>query len=228
MEIAAKIPMMTMTISSSTIVKPCCLYGSLSILHISYPPDRLSQALGSQTCQPCNKFVTVVTNLLLFFILVDDGKPIKTRNPRILYQNLEHILCSITVYMTDARKAEAVRLCQEGHSIDEVSRILKAAKSSVGIWTRSVVLSDRKRFALSARSHTPEVIEKRRLSRLSSEKAIYIFTRTSTIPWLSNIGQKFQVYLSLISIKRTENRILLAKGFAKHFPTEFLISMSQM
>lgn len=72
--------------------------------------------------------------------------------------------------MKDNRREQARIMRLEGWSLAAIARELKAAKSSVSIWTRDLVVSTELLAQLKRNSHTKSVIEKRRLSRLSSEK----------------------------------------------------------
>lgn len=71
--------------------------------------------------------------------------------------------------MNDPRPAQARILRQEGLSIGDIAIKLKAAKSSVSIWTRDVRLSSDQLVILRRRSHSIEAIEKRRIARLANE-----------------------------------------------------------
>lgn len=55
-------------------------------------------------------------------------------------------------------------------SINEIAKALPAAKSSVSMWVRGVELTKTQKEQLRRRTHSPVAIEKRRQSRLSSEK----------------------------------------------------------
>lgn len=67
------------------------------------------------------------------------------------------------------RSEEAQRLRREGYSIKEISRTVNAAQSSVSLWVRNVSLTHAQRLRLHAKTHAPEVIEKRRVARLENE-----------------------------------------------------------
>ena len=71
--------------------------------------------------------------------------------------------------MNDGRREQAIQLRQQGLSINAIATKLKAAKSSVSIWTREVRLSDTQRVYLKNQSHTPASVEKRRQARLNNE-----------------------------------------------------------
>lgn len=72
--------------------------------------------------------------------------------------------------MDDNRKSKAIKLRQCGWSINAISKELQAAKSSISIWTRDVILSDKQITNLRAKSHTPQAIELRRQTRLANEE----------------------------------------------------------
>jgi hypothetical protein len=67
-------------------------------------------------------------------------------------------------------KKAAIRLREQGHSMNEIVRALKVSKASVSLWVRDVVLTPLQRTSLSARGFSIDVIEKRRLSRISHTK----------------------------------------------------------
>lgn len=71
--------------------------------------------------------------------------------------------------MNDGRKLAAIKLREQGHSINEIARVLQAAKSSVSIWTQEVTVTSEQLSALRKRAHSPDAIEKRRQARLQSE-----------------------------------------------------------
>lgn len=73
--------------------------------------------------------------------------------------------------MNDNRKLEAVLLREQGYSINDIALKLKAAKSSISIWTKHIIMTDVQREALQARAHSREAIEKRRTARLLNEAA---------------------------------------------------------
>lgn len=67
------------------------------------------------------------------------------------------------------RRKKALELRKSGWSIKAIAKRLPAAQSSVSIWTRDVTLSKKQINTLRSNTHSPEVIKKRRLSRLSNE-----------------------------------------------------------
>lgn len=71
--------------------------------------------------------------------------------------------------MIKSRKDSACDMRQKGMSISQIAAALGAAKSSVSTWTRDVVLPYDVKLRLKKNSHSAEVVEKRRQSRLSSE-----------------------------------------------------------
>lgn len=87
------------------------------------------------------------------------------------------------------RKSLAIKLRKQGLSIKAIAFQLSAAQSSVSIWTRGVQLTDKQKGLLKANTHTFEVIEKRRQSRLKSERVkrnLIIAAAESEIPNLSH------------------------------------------
>lgn len=71
--------------------------------------------------------------------------------------------------MTDKRVDEAIRLRQQGVSIAYIAKEIGAAKSSVSVWTKHVLLTADQKLKLQRNSHSNEAIEKRRSSRLLGE-----------------------------------------------------------
>lgn len=71
--------------------------------------------------------------------------------------------------MTDKRKELAINLRSTGMSIKAIAKELNAAQSSISIWTRHVKLTDKQVLQLKKNAHLPEVVEKRRQSRIKSE-----------------------------------------------------------
>lgn len=72
--------------------------------------------------------------------------------------------------ITDTRKKEAIRLREDGKSIKYIANKLKASQSSVSIWCKDVVLTQKQKDRLKQNTHSRKTIEKRRQSRLKSEK----------------------------------------------------------
>lgn len=73
--------------------------------------------------------------------------------------------------MSIIRRQQAVILRKKGASIKAIALQLQAAQSSVSIWVREVKLTQEQTMRLRSNTHTPEVIERRRQSRLNSELA---------------------------------------------------------
>jgi len=63
----------------------------------------------------------------------------------------------------------ALKLRQEGKSINEISSLLGVAKSSVSVWVRDIKLDVLQLRALSQKGHDRVAIEKRRQTRLTNE-----------------------------------------------------------
>ncbi len=72
--------------------------------------------------------------------------------------------------IADTRKKEAIKLRRDGKSIKYIANKLKASQSSVSIWCKSVVLTQEQKDRLKQNTHSRKAIEKRRQSRLKSEK----------------------------------------------------------
>lgn len=66
---------------------------------------------------------------------------------------------------------QARSLRKQGRSISEIVLELGAAKSSVSLWVRDMSLTTAQKRRLSQKGHTFEVVERRRIARLSHEKA---------------------------------------------------------
>ncbi len=69
----------------------------------------------------------------------------------------------------ERNKARTLRT--QGHSINEIVRLLGVTKSSVSLWVRDVELTASQKKRLSERGHTLESIEQRRTKRLKNERA---------------------------------------------------------
>jgi len=67
------------------------------------------------------------------------------------------------------KKLKAIGLRQRGLSVRYISHKLGAARGSVSTWVKEVVLSKEQKLKLKQYSHSPEIIEKRRQSRLKNE-----------------------------------------------------------
>lgn len=68
-------------------------------------------------------------------------------------------------------KKESIKLRKEGLSLQEISRRLKVAKSSVSLWVRDIVLTQKQIKNLHNQQYTNIAIEKRRATRLFHENA---------------------------------------------------------
>jgi len=73
--------------------------------------------------------------------------------------------------MLKEEKEKAIKLRHKGLSINEISKRLNVAKSSVSLWVRDVKLNSKQLSILSNNKYSRHVIEKRRLSRLKNETA---------------------------------------------------------
>lgn len=73
--------------------------------------------------------------------------------------------------MTDSRKRAAIELREDGHSIKSIAKQLAASQSNVSLWVRGVTLTEEQSAKLRANTHSPDVVERRRLSRLKNELA---------------------------------------------------------
>lgn len=73
--------------------------------------------------------------------------------------------------MKSIEKKRAVELRRKGKSLNEISKLLKVAKSSVSVWVRNVILTEKEKRKLFLNSWTREAIEKRRDARLKNENA---------------------------------------------------------
>jgi transposase len=67
-------------------------------------------------------------------------------------------------------RKKSIKLRQKGHSIKEIAEMLLVAQGSVSTWVRDVVLSPEQKLKLKMKNHSPEVVERRRQSRLANEK----------------------------------------------------------
>ena len=71
--------------------------------------------------------------------------------------------------MKTAERKVARKLREEGLSINEICRRVHAAKSSVSLWVQDIKLTRAQEQELSSRGQKKEVIEKRRMTRLTRE-----------------------------------------------------------
>jgi len=68
-----------------------------------------------------------------------------------------------------SKKSLAIDLRKNGYSVKEISKRIDAAQGSVSTWVREVILSPEQKLKLKNNIHSPEVIEKRRKSRLQNQ-----------------------------------------------------------
>jgi len=73
--------------------------------------------------------------------------------------------------MKKIEKDQARVLREQGHSMNEITRMLGVSKSSVSLWTGDIELTSRQRKRLSERGRSVESVERRRTARLSNERA---------------------------------------------------------
>lgn len=66
-------------------------------------------------------------------------------------------------------KQKSIEMREEGYSVKEIADTLNVAKGSVSTWVKNVALTSSQKLRLKQKSHSPEVIEKRRQSRLKNE-----------------------------------------------------------
>lgn len=73
--------------------------------------------------------------------------------------------------MKKIEKDSARMLRKQGRSMNEITRMLGVAKSSVSLWTGDIELTSGQRKRLSERGRSVESVERRRTARLSNERA---------------------------------------------------------
>lgn len=73
--------------------------------------------------------------------------------------------------MKKLEKDQARTLRKEGYSMNEITRTLGVAKSSVSLWTGDIELTPRQKQKLSEHGRSVESVERRRLARLTNERA---------------------------------------------------------
>lgn len=73
--------------------------------------------------------------------------------------------------MKTEEKKLAINLRQQGWSMNEIRKKLGVAKSSVSLWVRNIQLTDSQKQQLSEKGIKKEVIERRRITRLTKENA---------------------------------------------------------
>lgn len=66
-------------------------------------------------------------------------------------------------------RQKSIEMRKRGHSIKEISDILSVAKSSVSTWVKDVKLTPQQKLRLKNKIHSPEVVERRRQSRMKNE-----------------------------------------------------------
>ena len=71
----------------------------------------------------------------------------------------------------DEKKSLALRMRKEGVSVGSIAQELGIAKSTASSWVRGVTITPSQRKKLLLNAHSQESIEKRRVSRLASEKS---------------------------------------------------------
>lgn len=95
--------------------------------------------------------------------------------------------------ITDSQKHKAMALRKNGYSIKQIAATIGSAQSSVSIWCRGIKLTLEQTEKLKSNTYSPLVIEKRRQSRLSSEKLkrdLIIDAASSEIGDLGEMGVK--------------------------------------
>jgi len=75
------------------------------------------------------------------------------------------------MYIKVEKQELAKKLRRQGLSIAAIASRLSVAKSSVSIWVRDVTITKQQRIYLNSLPHTTEVIEKRRVTRITNEAA---------------------------------------------------------
>ena len=71
--------------------------------------------------------------------------------------------------MSSEFKQKSISLRIKGYSVREISNMLSVSKGSVSTWVRNVVLTSEQKLYLKEKIHSPEVVERRRQSRLQNE-----------------------------------------------------------
>lgn len=66
-------------------------------------------------------------------------------------------------------KRKAIELRKQGHSINEISKQIVVAKSSVSVWVRDINLNQKQKQYLADKGFKRDIIEKRRNTRLVKE-----------------------------------------------------------
>ncbi len=73
--------------------------------------------------------------------------------------------------MKKEEKDKAIELRKQGYSLKEIVSELSVSKSSVSLWVRDIILTTDQKKRLSEKGHSLEIIERRRSTRLTNEKA---------------------------------------------------------
>ncbi len=73
--------------------------------------------------------------------------------------------------MKDSLKLQSIELRKKGYSVKEISESLSVARGSVSTWVKNVVLTSEQIQHLKNKSHSPEIVERRRQSRLKNERS---------------------------------------------------------
>jgi hypothetical protein len=73
--------------------------------------------------------------------------------------------------MKKIEKDRARELRRQGYSMNEITRRLRVSKSSVSLWTRDIELTALQKRTLSEHGRSVESVERRRLARLTNERA---------------------------------------------------------
>jgi transposase len=66
-------------------------------------------------------------------------------------------------------KQESIEMRRNGSSIKDIADKLSVSKSTISTWVKDIILTPRQRLTLKERNHSPEVVERRRQSRLKNE-----------------------------------------------------------
>ncbi len=71
--------------------------------------------------------------------------------------------------MKSKLRQKSIEMRREGYSVKEIADTLSVAKGSVSTWVKDVTLTLQQKLRLKNKTHSPDVIEKRRQSRLKNE-----------------------------------------------------------
>jgi predicted transcriptional regulator len=71
--------------------------------------------------------------------------------------------------MKSKMRQKSIEMRKQGHSVKEITDTLHVSKGSVSTWVRGVMLTPQQKLHLKNKTHSPDVIEKRRQSRLNNE-----------------------------------------------------------